>query len=154
MLLLLFSFFLQCYSYSYPFCLLLFLIPLCSIVVRFPKPSHRCPTFQWTLERNFIYCLLQFDLLFFLLSVSSMLSMLPMLFMLLMLCVVYICLFLVNVGKKLDLLFFVNRFVESILIISTSHSYFACLSLTEHGKQRAGSNWRKRRDRILGFSNN
>ena len=46
------------------------------------------------------------------------------------------CIFwvLVNLGEKFDLLIFVNRFVESILLLSTSHSYFACLSLTEHGK--------------------
>ena len=45
-----------------------------------------------------------------------------------------IFLFLVNVGEKFDLLIFVNRFFESILLLSTRHSYFACLSLTEHGK--------------------
>ena len=100
-----FYIFLQCYSYfspsfynDTPTLILLasyyFLFP--SVRLLFdsgvPKPSHRCLTFQWTLEWNFIYCLLQFDLLFFLLSVLSMLSMLPMLFMLLMLlmlCVVY-----------------------------------------------------------------
>ena len=152
-----FYIFLQCYSNfspsiynATPTLILLasyyFLFP--SVRLLFDSLNLPIAVLLSRLERSFIYCLLQFDLLLFLLSVSSMLSMLPMLFMLLMLCGVYICLFLVNVGKKLDLLFFVNRFVESILIISTSHSYFACLSLTEHGKQRAGSNWRKRRDRI------
>lgn len=55
----LFSIFLQSYNYFSPSGLNSSLIPLSLIVVRFPESFFPCPSFQWTLERNSIYCFLQ-----------------------------------------------------------------------------------------------